>query len=72
MLNIKYTAHRSASFSAWNFDEPWLERGETATIVGYWTTGSNPLYKVKRDRDGAEKAIHHDLLVKYGTIEDAN
>ena len=71
-LDIKYTATRSASFSVWRFDVPWLKRGETATIVGYCTTGSNPLYQVRRDRDGEEKAVYRDLLMEYGTIEGAS
>jgi hypothetical protein len=70
-LNIKYTATRSASFSVWPSNDPWLECGETATIVGYYTAGANPLYEVRRDRDGKVKAIYRHLLVKCGTIEGA-
>ena len=73
MLNIKYTATRSARFSAWNFDPPWLEKGETATIVGWHVADAlNPLYEVKRDRDGATKAIYRRDLMEYGVIDGAD
>ena len=72
-LKIKYTATRPASFSSWNFDAPWLQRGETATIFGWWVADPvNSLYKVRRDRDGDEKAVHQRLLLEYGEIEGFN
>lgn len=72
-LSIKYAATRSASFSNWAFDPPWLNEGETATIYGWWVADAvNPLYKVRRDRDGAEKAIYRNLLLEYGEINGAS
>lgn len=71
-FSIKYTCTRAASFSVWSFDPPWLQAGETATIFGWYVTGENPLYKVRRDSDGKEKAIYRDQLLRYGEIEGAN
>ena len=73
MLNIKYTATRSASFSAWSIDSPWLEKDETATITGWhFADELNPLYVVKRDRDGDTKAIYRRDLMEYGVIDGAD
>jgi hypothetical protein len=73
MLNIKYTATRPARFSAFIFDPIWLEKGETATIIGWHVAdGVNPLYAVKRDRDGVAKAIYRRDLMEYGVIDGAD
>ena len=69
-LSIVYTCTRTTSFSAWSFDEPWLNAGQTATIFGWWVADAvNPLWKIRRDSDGDEKAIHQSHLLEYGTIE---
>jgi hypothetical protein len=73
MLNIKYTATRPARFSVRNFDPIWLEKEETATIIGWHVAdGVNPLYAVKRDRDGATKAIYRRDLMESGVIDGAD
>lgn len=70
LISIAYTCTRSTSFSAWNFDNPWLYAGETATIFGWWVADAdNPFYKVRRNSDGDEKALHRSRLLEYGTIE---
>ena len=73
LISIVYTCTRTTSFSAWNFDAPWLYAGETAMIFGWWDGpgSANPFYKVRRNSDGDEKALHRSRLLDYGTIEGA-
>lgn len=68
-ISIKYTATKSLNVSVWSFDRPWLVAGETATVFGWYTAGENPLYKVRRDRDGDTRAIYRDLMIKSGSFE---
>ena len=65
-LNIPYRANSQVRPSVWNFDPPFLEAGEQATIVGALTGGADPLYLVRRDRDSEERAVYRALLSKCG------
>ena len=67
LISIVYTCN--TSFRYWTTDPIWLHNGETAKVFGFWIADdANPLYKVRRDRDGDEKAIPKCILLKYGTI----
>ena len=67
-LSIVYTCKENIRY--WGADPIWLHSGETAQIIGVLIADKvNPLYNVRRDSDGDEKAIPHFILLKYGTIE---
>lgn len=73
-LSIGYKCTKSTSFSFgfWSIDEPWLRSGETAKLVDMIVADPiNALYRVRRDRDGAEKCVHRSTLLEYGEIEGA-
>ena len=65
-LSIPYRANSRVCPSVWNFDPPFLEAGEQATIVGVLAGGANPLYLVRRDRDSEDRAIYRALLSEHG------
>jgi hypothetical protein len=71
-IGYKCTKATSFSFGIWP-SEPWLEAGETAKLVDMIVTDAqNPLYRINRDRDGAEKCVYRSTLLEYGEIEGAN
>jgi hypothetical protein len=70
-LDIKYTAKKTLRLSAWAFDPPFLLEGETATVIGYYTGGENPLYVVRRDRDGVESPAHRRILQEAGEFDQS-
>lgn len=64
---MKYLATQPAIYSNWNFDSPWLEAGETATIIRILVEDrENPFYLMQRDRDGEKKAVHRNRLLDRG------
>lgn len=68
-IEMIYTCTEATSLSNWSFDPVWLEPGETATIHSAWTSNrTNPLWKVLRDKDGAEKSVLESMLIEHGTI----
>ena len=68
-IEMIYTCDKATSFSSWSFDPIWLEPGETATIHSAWTANrTNPLWKVRRDKDGARKIVLESMLIEHGTI----
>lgn len=68
-IEMVYTCNKATSLSSWSFDPIWLEPGETATIHSAWTSNrTNPLWKVRRDKDGAEKSVLESMLIEHGAI----
>ena len=68
-IEMIYTCTKATSLSGWSFDSIWLEPGETATIHSAWTSNrTNPLWKVRRDKDGAERSVLESMLIEHGTI----
>lgn len=65
---LTFTANRRLKISVWAFDGPFLLPGETATVIGYYVGGSNPLYVLSRDRDGKESLEHRSHLEPYGVF----
>ena len=68
-IRMIYTCDKATNLSSWAIDPIWLEPGETATIHSAWTANrTNPLWKIRRDKDGAEKTVLESMLIENGTI----
>lgn len=68
-IEMVYNCTKATSLSSWSFDPIWMEPGETATLRSIWTSNrTNPLWKVRRDKDGAEKSVLESVLIEHGAI----